>query len=1004
MPRAVALLGALIAVLAAATAADAAGILLPLGGGKPIGLESHRITAVVTDGVARTKVRQTFVNRNAGTREAIYLFPLPEGAAIVDVAMEVGGERLEGLLAERKQARRVYDRIVRGNRDPALVEQIGACRFRLSVFPVERNQPTVVELTYVEPVPVTGGELRYLYPLALGAGAATTLKDLTASVTLRSSVPLSEVRTGIPDAEIVAQPNGDVIVGFEKTAAKLDRDFTVTAKVVTSEPSLSLRTWRPAGGDGTFMAVLTPPPVPEEKVVPRDVVLVLDTSGSMGIEDKMEQAKRAARHLLAGLRETDRVNIVLFSTTVAAFAKEPVPATPENLVKLRKYISGIQAVGGTALGDALGRALELEPKPGRVPMVVLLTDGAPTLGLVLPSEIVGLARRGGEKGIRVFAFGVGTDVHAGLLRGIARASSGSAELFRPGAEIAPRLTAFLDRTRSPVLTEVHLSAEGVELDGMFPRKGHVTYAGEQLVITGSYRGSGKARVMLSACLGDEPLTLTTGHDFRAEPGGDRAVSDLHGRRTIAFLEDEARLRSNLSEEAFFAAVDRGRYSTLDEVVDAIVDTSLRHGVQSAFTSFIVLLPEDRARIDPRDAAALRKAVDRSKTVRGLARAADVPVGSETSETDVDLPFEESIGAKDFISDAPFEGPGTGAAIGVGGGVSGAFGGRGGNRNLRATGGAPGTASSVQRALAWLKLAQREDGGWEGPRANTGLALLAFLGAGNTHKHGSCRRTLKYGFRHMKQLQDAEGCFTDRTKPDWLAEHAILTLAMAEIYGMTGSPLFKQSAQSGIDFLGKAQVPYLGWGRGVRSKPCDATTTLWAVCALKSARVSGLRTTQDSWDGAQAWLSKATDPESGFLAARKDGILPSTTDGALAGAMLARIFLGENPAKTEWIRRHAEEMAGRLPVWSVESHPDLGYLYFGTLAAFQVGGRSWKAWNEAMSAALRGNQEDSPGKNAGSWAPAGVDGKRLGRVGTTAIACLCLEVYGRYGRIFKSRSR
>jgi len=203
MSRAVRFAGLLIVLLAGPAVASAAGLLVPRGGGEPIAIRSHRVTATVTDGVARTKVRQTFVNTNPRTLEA--------------------------------SARKVYDDIVRRKKDPALVEQIGRGKFRLSVFPVVPNEPTVVEITYLEHLPLSQGEFRYVYPLALGGGVATTLEDLTVSVTLRSSAPLTEVRADAADAEVVRRGPGEAIVSLERNAATLDRDLVVTGRVEVPE-------------------------------------------------------------------------------------------------------------------------------------------------------------------------------------------------------------------------------------------------------------------------------------------------------------------------------------------------------------------------------------------------------------------------------------------------------------------------------------------------------------------------------------------------------------------------------------------------------------------------------------------------------------------------------------------------------------------------------------------------------------------------------------------------
>ena len=1044
MPRAVRIAGLLVVLLVSPAVSAAAGLLVPRGGGEPIAVESHRVTATITDGIARTKVRQTFVNRNPRTLEAVYLFPLPENAALVDVAMEVGGQRLEGLLAERKQARRVYDRIVRRNEDPALLEQVGRGKFRLSVFPVVPGKPTVVEITYLQHLPLSRGEFRYVYPLALGGGVATTLEDLTVSVTLRSSAPLAEVVADATDAEVLRKGPGEAIVSLERSVAKLDRDLVVTGKVEVKHATLSIRTWRPAKGNGYFMAVLTPPPLTADQLVPRDVVLVVDTSGSMAADGKIDQAKAAARHLIAGLRETDRVNILRFSSGVIPFADAPVPVTAGTRAKLERFVGEMTASGGTALGDALLQALALKPVAGRVRTIVLLSDGAPTIGITDPRQIVAIAAAGGEKGLAVYPFGVGSGVNAALLRGIARATGGRAEIFRPGGELETRVKAFLDRTNAPAIADVRLSVPRIRLYDTFPRRRTVAHLGEQVVICGRWDGAAHSVVTAKALVGDREMTVASNDHFPfpVPEYGDRVVADLFARMKLDFLEEEQAIRTGLGDEAYFAAIDRGAYSTRDEIIDEIIGVSLLHGVQSAYTAFLVLLPEDRARIDPRDMDEIVLALERARKARGPKPKAPPPPPkalpatgeddfvdpleeeikpeiedqrpvdqseeviedpvikdakvSDHNETDNDLPFEETLGNDDFLSDGPFDGPSTNGAIGIGGGRGGAFGGRGGHRNLKAEGGGARTNSPVDRGLKWLADHQRDDGSWEGPRANTGLALLAFLGAGETHKHGRHKRKVKSGLRALKVWQDPEGCFADRTKPGWITEHAILTLAMSEAYSMTGSPLFRQSAQAGIDLLDKARVPNRAWGDGIRVEPCDPSTTTWAVMALSSGRRAGLRVPTEALESARSWLAGVADARTGRVTAKTGSACPPVTDdGVTAAVIFARLLLGDGKK----IREHVDLNL----IWPADGTvPDIGFVYFATLANFRVGGEAWKRGSSAVKKHVIDTQVMDPLDVKGSWTPRDVDGKALDRVAVTALSTMVSQVYCCGGRVFGMR--
>lgn len=334
--------------------------------------------------------------------------------------------------------------------------------------------------------------------------------------------------------------------------------------------------------------------------------------------------------------------------------------------------------------------------------------------------------------------------------------------------------------------------------------------------------------------------------------------------------------------------------------------------------------------------------------------------SNHNEEDNDLPFEESLGKKDFVSDAPFDGPSTGAAIGIGGGTGGFLGKRGNRRPLRDVG----VLAARDRGLKWLKGRQKKDGSWEGRRLKTGLALLAYLGAGQTHKHGSFRKTLKYGLRHLKSIQAEDGCFADRTKAGWLAEHAILTLVMVESFGMTGSPLFKQSSQRGLDLLANTTSP-------------DSAATAWWTLAFHAAKESGLKL-PDGWKTASLEALAEVTP----------GFLPSTDGATSAAVAFARVVAGANP----------KENAPLSSGWFI----DPVHFHFEWLAQFQRGGEDWVQRSKSVLKVVANAQLKDFGSLSGSWSPTGPDATLLGRVGTTALACLTLTTATRYARIIRSR--
>ncbi|MEN8151209.1 MAG: hypothetical protein ABFS86_15445 [Planctomycetota bacterium] len=335
-----------------------------------------------------------------------------------------------------------------------------------------------------------------------------------------------------------------------------------------------------------------------------------------------------------------------------------------------------------------------------------------------------------------------------------------------------------------------------------------------------------------------------------------------------------------------------------------------------------------------------------------------------------------------------------------------------------------SSRAVRAGLGWLRDHQDEDGGWDCdnfmkhdkvPPVNdgagqalydpgiSGLALLAFLGMDQTPTHGEHRTTMRKGLKYLKGIQAEDGCFGPMTDGHFTYNHAIATLAMVEAYGETGAPHLGQSAQLGVDFIRKAQNPYLAWRYGVRPQDNDTSVTGWMVSALFAAKRSGLRVSQETFDGARAWIEKATNPETGRVGytardtgpARPEGMLdrwpPDKSAALTAIGILTRVHCGEDPRKSAIIGKSAERCLKRLPVWDMsEGTIDHYYWYFGTRAMYEVGGRSWKKWQKAIVAAVIDHQRMDPVSYKGSWDPAGPWGASGGRVYSTALCTLLLE--------------
>lgn len=425
---------------------------------------------------------------------------------------------------------------------------------------------------------------------------------------------------------------------------------------------------------------------------------------------------------------------------------------------------------------------------------------------------------------------------------------------------------------------------------------------------------------------------------------------------------------------------------------------------------------------------------------------------DTPQDDNDVPHDDVYGhVEDGPSSGDFEGISNNAYVGIGGGwKAGGFGLGGRKKAGGRTGGGRQAERAVDDALRWLAAHQSPDGAWEaegfgrwcdgrpasdGPGGAgkaqydvgvTGLALLAFLGAGHTHMdEGRYGDVVKRGLRWLRNTQDPEGCFGPRSSGHYVYNHAIATLAVVEAYAMTGSTLWKQPARKALDFVALCRNPYFAWRYGIKPGDNDTSVTGWMMMSLKSAKLvndadvaAGRPPTfgldADAFDGIRAWIDKMTEPETGRVGYQQRGSGPARpndlvdrfpaakSEAMTAVGVLARVFLGENPKTSQAVQKGAALMAALPPKWDpADGSVDMYYWYYATLAMFQVGDTAWKTWDAAMKPAMVSSQRQDGDYclYKGSWDPIDPWGGDGGRVYATAVMAMCLEVYYRYDRVF-----
>jgi Ca-activated chloride channel family protein len=533
-------------------------------------IKYHRVRVTIEDQVATTHIDQVFINESSRTVEGTYLFPLPEEAAISEFVMWVDGERVEGQVLTREKARQIYDEIVRRRRDPALLEYVGRDLFQASIFPIPPGDERRIEIEYSQVLPAEGGLIRYVYPLSTEQFSARPLEDVSVSVSITSNEPIKAIYS--PSHPVAIDRDGDyrARVGWEDRDVAPDRDFALYYTVSKEDLGVNLLSHKERGEDGFFMLLVAPNvEVDDAQVVSKDVIFVLDTSGSMEGE-KIDQAKDALLFVLDNLNPEDRFNIVEFSTGVRTYGdgQQSVRRTQDA----SEWVRDISAGGGTDINRAMLEALDIADRE-RPTVVIFLTDGLPTEGVVETDLILNNVKQAARSNMRVFTFGVGDDVNTVLLDTMAREMRGASAYVRPGERIDEQVGAFYAKVSTPVLADIELTFRGVRVNDAFPYPLPDLFAGTQLVLVGRYRDGGPATVTLEGTVNGRMQRFVYEDLTFRERSGDEFIAPLWATRKIGYLLNQIRLHGESRE-----------------LVDEVVELSIRYGIITPYTSFLVEEP------------------------------------------------------------------------------------------------------------------------------------------------------------------------------------------------------------------------------------------------------------------------------------------------------------------------------------------------------------------------------------------------------------------------------
>lgn len=538
---------------------------------------------------------QVFHNPSETFIEAEYTFPLPEDAAVDGMTMTFGDREVVGLIRDRAKARAAYEKAVADGKAAALTEQQRPNVFTQTVGNLPPGAEITVTLHLVQPVEYRDGAWELVVPLVVGprfTGINTPdATQITPPVSRESTALKADIgvalETGMP-LSFVGSPTHDVTILTDETGAAVDlvgasatRDFVLRWKVDADEPIAAAI----QEGDHIVLSMQPPEAPPRDRVVPREIVWVVDTSCSMSGEP-LDMAKRAMFEAFSSMDSRDSFTVLDFNDSVSTLAPRPLPATPENIAAGKRYVDEFEGHGGTDMRAGIDAALSLPGDEQRERYVVFLTDGY----IGNEADILGMVQQKGGRS-HLYSFGLGSSVNRYLLDEMAAIGRGTAMYATLDENPALVVENFLNLIDQPVLSNISIDFGGHQVSEEYPAKLRDLVAGQPLFVVAQANADSTDDIIVRGRLGNGNYERHV-PVVRFGDEGNHAVASTWARQRVAALERQ--INGNTGRE-------------INEIEADILDTALDYRLLTRLTSFVAI---DRVRVNRTGALAhVDQAVD-----------------------------------------------------------------------------------------------------------------------------------------------------------------------------------------------------------------------------------------------------------------------------------------------------------------------------------------------------------------------------------------------------------
>jgi Ca-activated chloride channel family protein len=581
-------------------------------GGCP--LEHTDVRVSVAGFVARVSVTQRFRNPFPDPVEAVYTFPLSEKGAVDTMRLTTGDRTIDGEIKRRAEAQAIYDAAKQAGQVAALLDEERPNVFTQRVANLMPGATVEVHLEYVEPLRYADGTFELTFPTVVGPrfsppGTPNADRvtppvtpegtraghDIAIAVDVDAGVPIQTVTSALHAIDVERPTPTTARVRLRQAHEIPNRDFVLRWAVASDDVQSAYLTHRTASGDGYVSVVLVPPRrVPAAEAAPKELIFVIDRSGSQS-GAPLDKAKETMRWILDRMHPQDTFQVIDFGSSASQLFPTPQPASPEMRRRAREYIDALQADGGTMMADAVRAACATPADAHRLRIVTFMTDGFVGNDLEVLALVQSL--RGTS---RWFPFGTGNGVNRFLIDGMAKLGGGEAEIVLLNESGDTVAGTFWEKIASPVLTDVAVAWEGLDVVDVFPARHADLWAERPLVIHARYRRGGSGRVVLTGYRQGRPYRQTL----------DVTLPELDADHApIASMWARAKVDDLMAQD--LAGMQSGTYPKVLE--EEIVRVALAHRLLTPFTSFVAV--EDRVVNEGGEQRTVRVPVEMTDGVR-----------------------------------------------------------------------------------------------------------------------------------------------------------------------------------------------------------------------------------------------------------------------------------------------------------------------------------------------------------------------------------------------------